>query len=270
MEDKENNEELLKWLQNGKEQIHYTFQDWIEGKPEVDFWEIDKEKSIKLGYETLSKAVNEINDAQNWAWDYALEIETEVRKESLEWTISLIEHIADKKTYLIEEKKKLIKEIELSEISEQDLILKKKPPEFFNLISGEIYQKIKNFSDENKPKFVLGIIENIYFESLINHSMLKFTDHKINELSNPESIKKNEKGKSLAVRYTLLKMLGLERTTEFLALSETQKVAFIRFVLACDESTAKGLKNGYGKYIEPRHEKEAKELFDKIKKGEIL
>jgi hypothetical protein len=83
----------------------------------------------------------------------------------------------------------------------------------------------------------------------------------------PNSI---EKGKGFAVRFSLLKLLGFEKTPEFLALSEGQKVAFIRFILVCDESTAKGLKNGYEKYIETRHEKEAMELFDKIKKGDIL
>lgn len=79
-----------------------------------------------------------------------------------------------------------------------------------------------------------------------------------------------EKGKGFAVRFTLLKLLGFEKTPEYLALSEGHKIAFIRFILACDESTAKGLKNGYDKYIQPKHEEKAKQLFEKIKKGEIL
>lgn len=79
-----------------------------------------------------------------------------------------------------------------------------------------------------------------------------------------------EKGKGFAVRFSLLKLLGFEKTPEFLALSEGQKIAFIRFILVCDESTAKGLKNGYDKYIQPKHEEAAKQLFDKIKKGDIL
>lgn len=85
-----------------------------------------------------------------------------------------------------------------------------------------------------------------------------------------EKLSTKEKHKGFAVRFTLLKMLGFEKTPEFLALSEGQKVAFLRFILGCDESTAKGLKNGYEKVIQPKHEEEAKELFNKIKKGDIL
>ena len=143
-------------------------------------------------------------------------------------------------------------------------------PTFEKLLISKLSEKnIGETSFEELPTKLEGL--KIEVEDLAIWSR-EFTPL-IEELFNapdkrPNSIEKGKK--SLAVRFHLLKLLRFEKTPEFLALSEGHKIALIRFILACDESTAKGLKNGYVKYIEPRHEKEAKDLFDKIKKGEIL
>jgi hypothetical protein len=208
MEGFEESEKLLKaWINNGEDQIIYTYQDWLDGNDTPnEFWIYDKKKSIQLGYEVISETLNQINESQNWAWDFALEVEIKCKKESIDWFLSTIEDLDEKKSYLFEEKKQVIKKIEGSKISKQDLILRRKSPDLFDLIDRKTFLSIKQFSEQLKPKFVLGIIEDLFFETILHYEVERYIDFKIQELANPELV---EKLKNLPHKLCILYDLGI-------------------------------------------------------------
>lgn len=87
--------------------------------------------------------------------------------------------------------------------------------------------------------------------------------------SQNEEVTHNEKGESLAVRYSMLNTL-FDLKSEFKDLKENQKEHLIAKILRTSQRTAKALKNGEDKYITEAHQKRAHELIEKIKKGETL
>jgi hypothetical protein len=84
-----------------------------------------------------------------------------------------------------------------------------------------------------------------------------------------EKTNKEDKGESLAVRYSILNDFFTE-SSQFRDLSEKHKEETLAYILATIPRTAKGIKNGESKYISKNHKDRADELINKIKKGEIL
>ena len=80
---------------------------------------------------------------------------------------------------------------------------------------------------------------------------------------------KDEKIKPGAVRYILLIKM-FEESDELKSLSIKKKEQIIGFILGLRADTAKNYKNATSKYINIRHEEEAGNLLEKIKKGDIL
>jgi hypothetical protein len=85
-----------------------------------------------------------------------------------------------------------------------------------------------------------------------------------------EKIEKPEKGESIAVRYSILNDYFLDPSQDFKSLSEKQKEQILAYILGTIPRTAKGMKNGESKYFSDDHKSRAKELINKIKKGDIL
>ncbi|WP_304516618.1 hypothetical protein [Cecembia rubra] len=87
----------------------------------------------------------------------------------------------------------------------------------------------------------------------------------------PEKIEveKTERGEPIAVRYSILNEFFNE-SDQFKNLSEKQKEQILAYILGTIPRTAKGIKNGEPKYFSDGHKSRAKELINKIKKGDIL
>jgi len=250
--------------------MEYTFNDWLEGKPEPTGlnWIYEKE-SLNTPQPKRNPVYLEISKAKKFTFDKALEFTLDSMKSHF---LEKIENLNNPKRKLYIEKTILESERHFHDFDVRKLI-DHNPPQKFEGINGKKYLQVKSQYEafkEGKIRLCLNNLNKAFF-AVVHFEMVEFSkEHLSNSPSTKELPYKPEKGKPFAIRYHLLKLLEFEKTTEFLTLPEGQKVAFLRFILACDESTAKGLKNGYDKYIQPKHEIEAKELFEKIKKGEIL
>lgn len=209
MENKEDfsDEEIQEWLSNGKKQIIYTFEDWLEEKPVPDeFWIFDKKKSIEKGYKVFSDHLLKILNSLDWAWNYALQMEINFQKETIEFQLSIIEDLRDKKLFLKEQRKKLKKYFKNKEARKQKLnvYLKSSPVDLFYLIDGKKFLRIKECSENSIIE--LDIIENINFDAQKNHELLKFIDFHFNNLHEPEQFEKLE---NLSHKLCLLHELGV-------------------------------------------------------------
>jgi hypothetical protein len=248
--------------------MEYSFIDWLDGKPEPTnpLWKYDVENK------SLNPVYRQIAEAKKNTFDWSLQVLFELGKSDFSEKIEGLSE-SQKKLYtenkIIDAKKKF-------EGYEIDQLIFKNHPRKFDGINGQKYQSVKQaYEDYNDGKNIgFAHLKNDFLQAILYFGLDEFYQNFLQngyKKPQPTDLEKPEKGKTMAVRYSLLKMLGFENTPEYKSLiKERQKVAFIRFILACDESVAKGLKNGHGKYIEPRHEIEAKDLFDRIKKGDIL
>ncbi|AKP50746.1 hypothetical protein [Cyclobacterium amurskyense] len=237
-----NDEKIQEWIFDGKEQVVYTYKDWLEEKPIPDeFWIFDKKKSIQLGYEVFSGHLNKISESLHWAWDFVLQIEIEEEKKLMEWQLSLIDDLKEKCLFLELEKKHCLKYLKKSKIRKKDVFLKNVPAEIFDLIDAKTYLRIKKCSDNSKPLHVLGEIKNDYFNAIIKDEIIKFIDLKIKNLSNPVQ---SEKLENLQHKLCLLDDLGFltlieERfkNTNYRGTSrETDKASLIASLLDIEDS----------------------------------
>ncbi|MGY6522426.1 MAG: hypothetical protein ACXIUD_11890 [Mongoliitalea sp.] len=121
--------------------------------------------------------------------------------------------------------------------------------EYSNLSWHELQEKIAD------RKIILEWAE-VYTKELILSVSQKAFSEKINEMP-------------AAIRFELITLLFTENS-EFVALHENQKERLLGYILGVNPRTAKGIKNGEPKYYKAEHQKRAKELLDKIKKGDIL
>lgn len=84
-----------------------------------------------------------------------------------------------------------------------------------------------------------------------------------------EKNKEIGKGESSAVRYLLFTEMFEEKKI-FQELSIGQREIIIGYILGVGSRTAQGIKNNEAKYIDKSHRERARELLEKIKKGDIL
>ena len=78
-----------------------------------------------------------------------------------------------------------------------------------------------------------------------------------------------ENMKPLSVRFLLLQAF-FEESKEFQNLHQNKRTKILEYVLGASNRTAKALKNGEPRYLNDEHKSRAKDLINKIKKGDIL
>lgn len=259
--------------------MEYTFNDWLEGKPEPTGlnWIYEKE-SLNTSQPKRNPVYLEISKAKKFTFDKALEFTLN----------SMKSHFLEQIENLNESKRKLYieKTIQESEKHYSDFDVRKlidhSPPNKFEGINGEKYLQVKGQYEalnEGKLHRCLNHINKGIF-AVVHFEMDEFYKE---YLSNPtlitKSHNKTEKGESLAVRYKLLDEF-FKRNEEFGKLKNKDQDILLGFILGCRADTAKTIKNQWIKYNSTKTPDGSDitqtgidrftELFDKIKKGDIL
>jgi hypothetical protein len=244
----------------------YTFNHWLDGYPEPDFpfWKY-------LNGFKLNPVYLEIWKAKVFAFDKALEFTLNSAKNDILKKISRFDETRRKK-YIQSYIEKTEKEFEGYGVMELiDQIDQNK----FDKIDGKTYLRIKKQYDglQNGTYLACTAHINDFFKAVLNFELSEFLKGDLNfnsekEVFTPES-KKTEKGEPLGVRYFILKEF-FEGSKKFNSLPEKQKEQILAYMLGTIQRTAKALKNGEPRYLNDDHKSRAKDLINKIKKGDIL
>jgi len=244
----------------------YTFNHWLDGYPEPDFpfWKF-------LNGFKLNPVYLEIWKAKVFAFDKALEFTLNSAKNDILKKISRYDESRRKKfiqSYL----EKIEKEFDAYTAME---LIEQSNPNKFDKIDGKAYLRIKEQYDglKNGTYLACFVYINDFFKAVLYFELSEFLkgdlNHSIvNEVftSKPQ---KTEKGEPLGVRYFILNEF-FEGSKKFNSLPEKQKEQILAYMLGTIQRTAKALKNGEPRYLNDEHKSRAKDLINKIKKGDIL
>jgi len=245
------------------EALSYTYEKWLAGHPEPEFknWGLISEDGLGKNME-----YSQIQKAKNYTFYTALEFTLITMKKV--YTEKLLSIIPERREMYRAE---LLKEAEgkYSGYGTKELIDRWHKNKF-EKIDGLKYKQVK----EQQERLEKG--ETTYPATLINDFHTAVLNFELAESlrgneSKPEVVV--ERGESFAVRYELIKLL-FDDKPEFREMTEDKRADLFKYVLGIigthGKRTARGIKSKNSKYWNPSHEKRAKDLLDKIKKGTVM
>lgn len=244
--------------------MEYTFNDWLEGKPEpTGFSWIYEKESLNTSQPKRNPVYLEISKAKNFTFDKALEFTLYSMKANF---LERIENLNDSKRKLFIEKTIQESEKHYNEFDVRKLI-DHSPPNKFEGINGEKYLQVKDQHEalnEGKITRCLNNLNKAFF-AVVHFEMSEFYEE---YLSNPELVEKLE---NLPHKLCILYDLGILDLIEdrFRDIHykgkarETDKAKLIASLLGVDnfESIRQSLKNK--DYINTKQKKNVTETLKK-------